>query len=433
MRKFFLYLFLSLVLWLTASDFIVHNLTRGLSQREKELENINHAKGFFHIIINDLQPLSSADKRAYIQRLQNHFTYPVFLENIENISIDPHLSAPFNDGKLVLNTTPAVYFQRIGDADLVVGVGPLPELEPKSVLNLIIIYLVILHLVLAMVCLLWALTFGKSLKKITGAAIAIGEGNFITRADIWSNSFLAPLANAFNGMADRIHRLISTQKKITHSISRELHTPISRIRSRMELYNSADGDTDKQRYLKAVKKDVDELEILVNQLLSFARLDSETATLNLVTVNMVTWLKTQVEAFRFEFETPPILFTYPGDEIPVLADIETKLMGHAVHSLMKTVICESAFEIGVVLVYDAHGIVIHIDNNDTSLGETDRATIAGFNTATEHRFPARYSGNALNILVARQIILRHGGELKINHAPTGGLRFTLQWPPTPVA
>jgi signal transduction histidine kinase len=49
------------------------------------------------------------------------------------------------------------------------------------------------------------------------------------------SSAFGPLAETLNGMAERIQRLIATQKELSSAISHELRTPIARLRFALEM------------------------------------------------------------------------------------------------------------------------------------------------------------------------------------------------------
>lgn len=77
--------------------------------------------------------------------------------------------------------------------------------------------------------------FWRQLTRIGQTAAALGEGDFAVRAKIPSIAALAPLANTFNLMAERIQQLITAQKELTNAVFHELRTPIARLRFGMAM------------------------------------------------------------------------------------------------------------------------------------------------------------------------------------------------------
>ena len=77
-------------------------------------------------------------------------------------------------------------------------------------------------------------------------------------------------------MADRIHRLIESNRSLTNAVAHELRTPIFRIQWQAEMLK----DTPAKRSLKqrtiveSIVEDTEEMEKMVDELLYYAKLDS---------------------------------------------------------------------------------------------------------------------------------------------------------------
>jgi signal transduction histidine kinase len=61
------------------------------------------------------------------------------------------------------------------------------------------------------------------------------------------SSAFRPLAETLNGMAERIQRLIATQKELSSAISHELRTPIARLRFALEMLAETDDPSERER------------------------------------------------------------------------------------------------------------------------------------------------------------------------------------------
>ena len=124
-----------------------------------------------------------------------------------------------------------------------------------------------------MLALLVAWPYAKKLRCISIAAESFGNGKLDARAKLPPRSSLAHLANAFNSMADRIQELIRSHKELTHAVSHELRTPLARLRFSMEMIASVDESDKRDKHLEGMRRDVDELDLLVSELLTYAKLD----------------------------------------------------------------------------------------------------------------------------------------------------------------
>nr|VUD24500.1 sensor protein RstB [Salmonella sp. NCTC 7297] len=83
---------------------------------------------------------------------------------------------------------------------------------------------------------------------------------------------MAPVSNvwgvAFNQMADNINALIASKKQLIDGIAHELRTPLVRLRYRLEMSENLT-----QPESQALNRDIGQLEALIEELLTYARLD----------------------------------------------------------------------------------------------------------------------------------------------------------------
>ncbi|VEA73597.1 Sensor protein RstB [Serratia rubidaea] len=77
-------------------------------------------------------------------------------------------------------------------------------------------------------------------------------------------------------MADNINTLIASKKQLIDGIAHELRTPLVRLRYRLAMSdNLSDGEQ------QALNRDIGQLESLIDELLTYARLDRPQVALNI--------------------------------------------------------------------------------------------------------------------------------------------------------
>jgi two-component system sensor histidine kinase RstB len=92
-------------------------------------------------------------------------------------------------------------------------------------------------------------------------------------------------------MAERIQRLIATQKELSSAISHELRTPIARMRFALEMLSETDDSTERKRLWLMMEADLDELDSLIDSSLTYARFEREAPDLHLTPVELAPWLE----------------------------------------------------------------------------------------------------------------------------------------------
>jgi two-component system OmpR family sensor kinase len=129
-----------------------------------------------------------------------------------------------------------------------------------------------LLLLIALASVPLARSIAAPISKLTRAARRLGEGDLSTRANVCAFGEVGELATAFDEMAERVEAQVRAEKELLANVSHEVRTPLARIRVALEL--AAEGDLEKaRRYLGEIGADLDELDRLVEDVLSAARLD----------------------------------------------------------------------------------------------------------------------------------------------------------------
>lgn len=137
---------------------------------------------------------------------------------------------------------------------------------------------------------IWMRPHWQDMLRIETAAQRFGEGHFSERIHFDSMSSFERLGVAFNQMADNINALIASKKQLIDGIAHELRTPLVRLRYRLEMSeNLTEAES------QALNRDIGQLEALIEELLTYARLDRPQNELNLTTPDFPAWIRAHVE------------------------------------------------------------------------------------------------------------------------------------------
>ena len=116
----------------------------------------------------------------------------------------------------------------------------------------------------------WPLARGltRRLERLQARVDELGAGSLSARVEVEGKDEVARLAESFNRAADRIERLVDAQRHILAGASHELRTPLTRIRMAIELL---EGNPERRA---SIERDIAELDELIEELLTAARLDA---------------------------------------------------------------------------------------------------------------------------------------------------------------
>jgi signal transduction histidine kinase len=115
----------------------------------------------------------------------------------------------------------------------------------------------------------------RPLDELAAAARRFGAGDTTARARIARRDEMGDLGRAFDEMADRTAALLHAQRQLMADVSHELRTPLARIRVALEL--AAEDPTAAKDVLADVGIDLDEIDQLIEDILTTARLDTDHA------------------------------------------------------------------------------------------------------------------------------------------------------------
>jgi two-component system, OmpR family, sensor kinase len=265
----------------------------------------------------------------------------------------------------------------------------------------------------------------RPLEELAEAARKFGGGNTEARVHLDREDELGDVGRAFDDMADRTSALISSQRQLMADVSHELRTPLARIRVALEL--AAEDPVAAKDVLTDVGTDLDEIDQLIGDILTTARLDAETA----ITRRRVLVKDLADRAItRFEATHPQRKLdrAIDGDERAIECD--PVLLRRALDNLLDNAAKYSAADAPVTLDVHADGDAIAFEIKDRGIGMTaDELERAGtpFWRADGSR-TRKTGGVGLGLALARRIARAHGGDVTLASKPGAGTTARLAVP-----
>jgi signal transduction histidine kinase len=271
------------------------------------------------------------------------------------------------------------------------------------------------------------------LERLRRAVGAFGGGDLRARARLRARGEVGEVAAAFDDMADRIEALLRNERELLANVSHELRTPLARIRVAVEL--AAEGDPERaRRYLSEIGADLSEIDALVADVLTAARLDlaadaASGAGLPLRRERVAAGDVVARAAERFRA-------AHPGRRLEVSAaaglpalDADPVLLRRALDNLLDNARKYSDDDAPVTLAARAEDGELVVEVRDRGIGlapeDLPRLFTPFFRS---DRSRARGTGGVgLGLALARRIVEAHGGRIGAESAPGQGtvVRFSV--------
>lgn len=296
-------------------------------------------------------------------------------------------------------------------------------------LNLHLPLLVGLMIVLSLIIYLIMRSIEARMARLELAATRIASGRLETRVKVESGDFLGRLGMAFNGMANQVQSLLRGQQEMIRAVSHELRTPVARIRFAVQMVEDMTDQPAIRRQLQGIDADIAELDELVDEILTYARLGGETvngAELETALVECRAMAERVIDTLS-PLHKELTLTLAPGPEIELLA--EPRYLQRALQNLVGNA-CRHAKSSVVIQLWDEPNLV-RIDVEDDGPGIPPEARTDIFKPfARLDDSRARSSGGyGLGLSIVQKIMAGHRGSVTIDTSPSlGGARFTLLVP-----
>ncbi|MEO7328254.1 MAG: HAMP domain-containing sensor histidine kinase [Minicystis sp.] len=281
---------------------------------------------------------------------------------------------------------------------------------------------------------LLARTLTVPLRRLSDTARAFGSGKLDARAALDRDDELGEVSRAFDEMAERVTALLRAEKELLANVSHELRTPLSRIRVAMDI--AAEGDAEVAREsITDIAADLDELERLIADILTAARLDLGDGTLESglpplrrAPIDLPDLLGRAEGRFRaahpdrtLRVDVPSALPTLSGDAVLLRRVVDNLLENAHKYSERADAVIELAARGGAEVIIEVRDQGIGIAADD--LPRVFRPFFRADKSRTR-----KTGGLGLGLALAKRIVDAHGGKIEIESKPGEGTRARVVLP-----
>lgn len=314
--------------------------------------------------------------------------------------------------------------QFIAVADQVLMVGPV-ELNPLS--HWQALYTLAFYLLLALVILLWIKPLSRDIKDLESAAIEFGKAKWDTRILLPQSSQVMSLGKTFNQMARQISTLIENQKHLSNAVSHEIRTPLARLKFAIALLPSyckpEKSAESRDLFLEDMRQDVREIDNLLEEMLTYASLESAKQDIQLEQCDLVPLCRQVMERLQPLSDIP---LTFKSDMDSLMIPGEPTLIERALQNLLSNAQRYANSKIEVSLRQTQRSNCITVADDGRGIPEDEHEKIfAPYYRSKQNRNEDK--GYGLGLAIISRIMSRTGGKVTLKSQP-GDTRFTLCWP-----
>ncbi len=266
------------------------------------------------------------------------------------------------------------------------------------------------------------------LAEVAHTAEHISETEDLTsRIHVRSDDEVGQLARRFNAMIERLQGSreelddsVRAQRQLVADASHELRTPITSLRTNIEVLLAGGqlSDEDRRRLLADVVEQSEELSALIGDLIELARGDLPHDMVEDIRLDRI--LEDSISRARRDH--PEVAFE--ASLQPVTVEGVPERLGRAVNNLLDNAARHSPPHGVVEVTVDADGL--RVRDHGAGVDEADLPYVFDrFYRGTNSR---GRQGSGLGLAIVRQVAVQLGGSVDVSNAADGGAIFTLHVP-----
>ena len=243
---------------------------------------------------------------------------------------------------------------------------------------------------------------------------------------------LADLSRDFDEMAERIQALLASQQRLMGDISHELRSPLARLSVALGLARRQAGP-EATAALDRIERETERLNELIGNLLQLSRLESGAAPMGAETVELDGLVREVAEDANFEAQSRNRKVRVIEAESCAIAG-SRELVRSAVENVVRNALKYTAegtdVEVSVKCVSDPAGEngVIRIRDHGEGVPEDALEDIfRPFYRVADSRERSS-GGTGLGLTITERAMRVHGGQVKAQNSPAGGLVVELRLP-----
>ena len=262
------------------------------------------------------------------------------------------------------------------------------------------------------------------LVKLKKATQNIKEGNLDFVLEVEGDDEFSELCRDFEEMRKRLKDTAEEKveydrksKELISNISHDLKTPITAIKGYVEGIMDGVADTPEKmdRYIKTIYNKANEMDLLINELTLYSKIDSNRIPYNFSTVLVNDYFDDCAEDLAMELEARGIefgYFNYVESDVKIIADVEQlkRVINNIVSNSEKYMDKEHG-KINLRVKDVGDFVQIELEDNGKGIGAKELPHIFDRFYRTDASRNSSKGGSGIGLSIVKKIVEEHGGKI----------------------
>lgn len=287
-------------------------------------------------------------------------------------------------------------------------------------------------IILILIFVTFAVKLNKTLEKANSDIIVFMNGNSEMRLDDNKEGSLSKLFSAINMMATSLTTHITKEKQnkeflkdTISDISHQLKTPLAAL----EMYNEIIIDENINNEVVSsfnlkIKRELERMEGLIQNLLKLAKLDAGTIELNMQKCKLYDLLQDIILRFqtRAQYEGKSIVLNCDND---LILNCDKEWLLEAISNIIKNALDHTEVQNQISVLCEDTPVAVRISIEDNGFGIHEEDLHYIFKRFYRSRFSKNTKGVGIGLTLSKSIIEKNGGTIMVESELGRGTAFHL--------
>ncbi|MGK4474837.1 two-component system sensor histidine kinase RstB [Aeromonas molluscorum] len=422
MRRLFIQFYLLLIGCFTLAILLIGLVYQVSAERAGDRYLERMMQGSLGLLTGELARLPPAHWPARMAEQSRQLALPLQIEALANQPLAREDQAFLAAGNIVIVEEDDTFLQRIPGTDQVLIVGPVPYLSYLHELHWVDVGLLLaIGLSLGLPILLWLRPHWRGLQLLEQTARRVGDGDLSSRTGLPPGSSLGQVGRTFDQMTEQLQAMLASRKQLTDAIAHELRTPLVRLRYRLAMLDPQPHEEERQ----GLERDLGALDALIEEMLTYARLDRPELPLQCSDVELGDWAQSRLadwQALRPEKRLERLV---PGARLPWRGDV--RLLDRALENLVGNALRHAGSRVTLRMELQQAHYLLTVSDDGPGIDPALAPQIFEPFVRLDQSRDRRTGGAGLGLAIVRRIARHHGGEVALLPSAKGA-SFCLKLP-----
>ena len=295
----------------------------------------------------------------------------------------------------------------------------------------VVLWLIVVAAAVLLLSLFVSRLFTRPISVLSTGMSQMTKGDFSGRVQIRGKSEFAQLARTFNMMCDRLESLDKSRSQFVSNASHELKTPLSTMKILIEtlVYQEPMDEGMCREFLGDINKEIDRLNLVINDLLTLVSMDSGEARVNMKNASLTDMLNETMRRLQ-------PLARERGIEMSgaiaqgVTVNCDSMKLTQVFYNLMDNAIkyTSRGGSVKIELVKKDKMAIVKVADTGIGIPKEDQLHIFDRFYRVDKARSRETGGTGLGLSIVKQVVLMHGGDISVASEEEKGSVFTVELP-----